>query len=320
MTMVNKSHEAHFSYQVGGATLAMLMAYREFGVTSRNFMLGEHGKVLEKIRARSGPFKGCSENELAFAEGRIYVELVERICQLVEDLSILCYALRNDLSDFPRNILRKKKQSVKQLLEELTRQDRWFTLLRYPDPKTLQLPTEDKYFLSKHYERNIHVLQNFAKVLERFRKLHWRFFIRHKHANPLIYGITNIVVGGEPAVGIPAYDDPDHPEKVKGIIMKYSMYKEQRKIANRLIEVIKDLLERTILFIEIDGRPIIEWRKAYYKMDAIDWQRLQNLIQEYNKGITRNPLEVTLKLDVPSKVIREFTNFYHTLDLSALDT
>jgi len=125
-------------------------------------------------------------------EGRIYVELVERICQLIEDFSTLCYAMWNDLSDFPRNILTKDKPSVKQLLKELTHQDRWFILLRYPDSNTLQVPATDKDFLNKHYERNIRVLQNFVLILERFRKLHWRFYTRHKHANPLVYGIRNI--------------------------------------------------------------------------------------------------------------------------------
>lgn len=318
MTMGNESHKVHFSYQVGEATLAMLMAYREFGVISRSFMLEEHGKVLEKIRARSGSFKSCSENELALAEGRIYVELVERICQLIEDFSTLCYALWNDLSDFPRNILRKKKPSVKQLLEELTHQERWFTLLRYPDPKTLQVSAEDKDFLYKHYERNIRVLQNFASILERFRKLHWRFYTKHKHANPLVYGIGNINIGGEQAIGIPTYDNPNHPESVKGIVMKYSMYKEQRRIANTLIRTLKDLLDRTVLFIELDGQPIIE-HISYYKMDAVAVQSLKRLIEEYGKAIKRTPIAVTLKIDVPSSVIREFTEFYANIDLGAFD-
>jgi len=297
----------------------MLNAYKEFGVLSRTFMLEEHSKILEEIRSRGEPFRNCSENELVLAEGRIYVELVERICQLIEDFSTLCYALWNDLSHFPVNVLRKETSAVPNRLKELTGPVWWFTLLRYPDLDTLQLSIEDKEFPRQHYERNIHVLQNLAKVLERFRKLHWRFYTKHKHANPLIYGIKKVEVEGEPAIVIPAIDDEKHPERVRGIVMNYSMYKEQRKIANTVINLMKGLLDRAVLFIELDGKPIIE-HVSYYKMNDEVAQRVQRLIGEYNKNIRRNPLEVTLKIDIPHEVLRQFVEFYDNLVLGSFDT
>ena len=307
--------KGHFASQVGEATLSMLMAYREFGVLSRTFMLEEHGKMLEEIRSCSGDFSECSEKELAFAEGRVYVELVERVCQLIEDFSTLCYALWNDLSDFSMNILRRDRPSTKKLLEELTGSERWFILLRYPDLDTLQFSAEDKEFLGQHYKRNIHVLQNVAKVLEESRKLHWRFYTKHKHANPLVYGVRKIEVGGEPTIIIPAFDEPKQPEIVKGIMMNHSWYKKQRRIANTIINLMEDLLDRVFFFIEINGKPIIEHDVAYYKMDKAASQRVQHLIEEYNKNVIRTPITVTLETDVPDEFLRRFVQFYDNLDL-----
>jgi len=319
VTMEMERRKVHFASQVGEATLGMLMAYREFGVLSRTFMLEEHGKMLEDIRSRSGTFSKCSENELAFAEGRVYVELVERVCQLIEDFSTLCYALWNDLSNFPVNILTRDKPSPKKLLEELAGPARWFILLRYPDLDTLQFSAEDKEFLHQHYERNIRVLHNFARVLERFRKLHWRFYTKHKHANPLVYGIRKIEFGGEPTIIIPAFDNAKQPEILNGIVMNYTMYKKQRNIANTIINLMKGLLDRVFLFIEIDGKPIIE-HVSYYTMNKEAAQRVQHLIEEYNKNVRRTPIEVTLKGEVPGEVLRRFAQFYDNLDLGAFDT
>jgi len=48
-------------------------------------------------------------------------------------------------------------------------------------------------------------------------------------------------------------------------------------------------------------------------------QRLKRLIEEYGKAIKRTPIAVTLKIDVPDSVIREFTEFYANIDLGAFD-
>jgi len=316
--MESQNHKDHFAHQAGKLTLTMLHAHREFGVVSRAFMLNEHGKTLEDVRSRTGPFENYSEKELAFVEGRIYVELVERVCQLIEDFSSLCFALWNRLSDFPLNILNRDKPTPKKLLKELTDQARWFTILRYPNLDTLEMSTEDKEFLRQHYERNIRVLRNLAKILEEFRKIHWEFYTKHKHANPLVYGITKIDIGGEPTLVIPAFYDVEHPETTKGILMNYSMYKMQREIANTIIGLLGDLLDRAISFIERDGKPIIE-SVSYYKVSTTDAHRIQRLVGDYNKNIRRTPIEVKLDINIPGPVLRRFVEFYDNLDLGAFD-
>ena len=317
MTMEIENHKGHLAYRVNEATLVMLNAYREFGVVSRGFMLKEHGEILEQIRSRSGPFGNSPEKDLVFAEARIYVELIERTCQLLEDFSSLCYALLNDLSAFPQNIL--KKASVSERLQSLTDKACWYTLLRYPGLDTLQFSSEDKDFLRQHYEKNIQVLLNFVKVLIEFRKLHWRFYTKHKHANPLIYGIEKIELREEPTICIPAIDNAKHPEIVNGIIMNYSMYKKQLGIVRTITDVMEDLLDRAVLLIAQNGIPIIE-EVRYYKMSATDEQRLRVLVERYNRNLSRNPVIVKLKLGVPSVVLRRFVEFYDNLDLGAFDT
>ncbi len=318
ITMEIERRKQHFAHQVGEPALSMLMAYREFGVISRAFMLEEHGKMLEQIRSRSGPFTNSSENELIFAESRIYVELVERLCQLIEDFSTLCDALSKDLSAFPQNIL-SQELSVSKRLERLTDRTSWYTLLHYPDLDTLQFSTEDKEFLRQHYERNISVLLNLTKVLQGFHNLHWRFYTKHKHANPLIYGLTKIEVRGEPTIAIPAIHGKEHPAAAKGLVMNYSMYSQQRKIANTVIGLMKDLLDKAVLYIEQNGKPIIE-TIAYYRMTTAAAQRLQSLIGDYNRDIKCNPIKVTVKAQIPDKVIQKFVEFYDKLDLGAFDT
>ncbi|MCK4787552.1 MAG: hypothetical protein KAV87_27590 [Desulfobacteraceae bacterium] len=180
---------------------------------------------------------------------------------------------------------------------------------------------EDKEFLERHYERNIDVLKKFAGVLERFKSLHWRFYTKHKHANPLVYGLKKIEVDGVPIMIIPAIDYKGQAEEVKGVVMNHSMYNHQRRIANTLIRLMKDLLDRAILFIEVDGKPILE-QVGYYNMSTDDTQKLQTLIGEYNKKmtVTRYPIEVTLSLDVPKEIIRRFGQFYENLDLGVSDS
>ncbi|MFC2049796.1 hypothetical protein ACFLTN_01295 [Chloroflexota bacterium] len=315
--MAKANQGRHFAYQVGEPALCMLMAYREYGIISRAFMLEEHGKIIDKIRSRSEPFTNTPEKELLFWESRIYVEMVERVCQLIEDFATLCYALSKDLSALPQNIL-SQKVLVSNQLNDLTNCAPWYTILRYPDLDTLGFSKEDKAFLQEHYKRNIRILCNFVKVLEGFRKLHWRFYIKHKHANPLIYGLTKVESAGEPTIAIPAVDNAKQPEKVKAILINYSMYKKQRKIANTIIMLMRDLLERTIMFIELNGKPIIE-SVSYYKMSTMAAQKIQSLIEEYNVNIRRNPIQLTLKTEIPGKIVRQFTEFYDTLDIGAFN-
>lgn len=316
--MVKANQERHFAYQVGEPALCMLMAYREYGIISRAFMLEEHGKLVDKIHSRSEPFTNTPEKELTFLESRIYVEMVERVCQLIEDFATLCYALSKDLSVFPENIL-SQEVSIANKLNNLTNQAIWYTILRYPELDTLGFSKEDKTFLYKHYKRNIKVLCNLAKVLEKFRKLYWRFYIKHKHANPLIYGLTKVECMGEPTIAIPAMDSKKHHEKVKGVLINYSMYKKQRKIVNTLIRLMKDLLQRTIMFIERNGKPSIEVI-SYYKMSTTAAQKVQSLIEEYNVNIRHNPIKFTLRTEIPGKIVRQFAEFYDTLDIGAFNS
>jgi len=120
---------------------------------------------------------------------------------------------------------------------------------------------------------------------------------------------------------IPAFDYKGQAEEVRGVVMNRSMYNHQRRIANTLIRLMKDLLDRAILFIELDAKPILEG-VGYYKMSEDDINKLQTLIGEYNKKMimTRHPIEVTMRLDVPKEIIRRFGQFYDNLDLGVSDS
>ena len=52
---------------------------------------------------------------------------------------------------------------------------------------------------------------------------------------------------------------------------------------------------------------------------AMDFQRPQVLVDEYNRGLRHIPVEATLRVEALSKVVQEFLQFHDNLDLGAFD-
>lgn len=311
-------YESHFASSVGKQTITMLMSYHEFGVLSRTFMLKEHAKMLEKIRMRKGKYQKYTESNLLFLESCVYQELIECLCHLIEDFSTLCYALWDDLANLPKRIITPPK--LKNILDKLIDDSHWFTLLRYPDPASLNFTVDDKAFLKRHYNRNIDVHRNFVKLLRKFIDidLYWLFYNKRKHGNTLIYGLEKVEIHGESTILIPVAYNSKYPDKLKGIPFSYSMYKKNQKLFDTLAILVRDLLMRAILFIERNGVYVIE-HVSYYQMKAEDKARLTALIQEYDKNVKHSKITVNVKMELDTKYLDPFYNFYDNFDIGAFN-
>lgn len=314
--MTEVDYESHFASSVGKQTITMLMSYQNFGVLSRTFMLKEHSKMLEKIRVREDEYKEYTDGNLLFLESCVYQELIECLCHLIEDFSTLCYALWDDLATLPKRIV--SKPNPKNILDELINDSHWFTLLRYPDPNSLNFTADDKAFLKRHYDRNIDVQRNFVKLLNKFIDLYWLFYNRRKHGNTLIYGLEKREISGELTILLPVVYNSKQPDKVKGIPFSYSMYKKNQRLFDSLVILVQDLLMRTILFIERNGVYILEYA-SYYQMEDDDKTRLTALIQEYDKSVKRGKIKVNFMLKFNTKYLDPFYNFYDNFDIGTFN-
>ena len=314
--MSEVDYESHFASSVGTQTIVMLMAYQEFGVLSRTFMLKEHAKMLEKIRTRKGKYKEYTDSNLLFLESCVYQELIECLCRLIEDFSTLCYALWDDLANLPKRII--EPPNSKKILDELIDDSHWFTLLRYPDPNSLNFAVDDKAFLKRHYDRNVDVHRNFVKLLRKFIDLYRLFYNKRKHGNTLIYGLEKGEISGESTILIPVLYNSKQPDKLKGIPFSYSMYKKNQRLFDTLGTLAQDLLMRAILFIERNGVHIIE-HASYYQMKDEDKTRLRALIEEYDKNVKHTKITINYKVELKTKYLEPFYDFYGHFDIGAFN-
>ncbi len=309
-------YESHFASSVGKQTIVMLMAYHESGVLSRTFMLKEHAKMLEKIRTRKGKYKEYTDSTLLLLESWFYQELIECLCRLIEDFSILCYALWDDLANFPKKVI--SQPNPKNILDELIDDSHWFTLLRYPDPDSLNFAVDDKAFLKRHYDRNVDIHRNFVKLLKKFIALYWLFYNKRKHGNTLIYGLEKVEISGESTILFPVAYNKKQPDKLKGIPLSYSMYKKNQKLFDTLVILVQDLLMRAILFIERNGVYLIE-HVSYYQMKAENKARLSALVDEYDKNVKRSKIKINFKVELETKYLKPFYDFYDDFDIGAFN-
>ena len=306
--------EDHLARRVSPQTLTMLMSYRRHNIATRTFMLREHANMMEDVRSQSGRFQEYAPEDVHYVEALVYIELIERLCLLIEDFAKLCHGLRGNLVDFPRRVA--SEGDPRRLLRGLAGPAPWYHLLRYPSPENLELPLEDRLFLSRHYERNIGVIQRLVEVLRRFLDLHWLFYVKRKHANPLIFGFRKEELQGEATHLIPYVYNTKAPDTLKVVPLRHSMYRKQQTLFNATYTLLDDLLARAVTFVERNGVGILESR-AYYQMSEMEKQRMQDLVNEYDVGVQRVNLEVNMHLTLPTEGLSKFIQFYEDFDLGA---
>lgn len=311
--MAEVNYEDHYVSKIGKQTMIMLISYQNSGIFSRAFMLKEHAAHLEKIRLKQDGYEKYNDNQLLLFETCIYQELVENLCHLIEDFSILCYALWDDLADFTARMI--SQPNPKNILRELGSQH-WITILRYPDLASLNLEEQDKVFMQQHYDKNISVVQRFVSLLKKYIDLYWTFFNKRKHGNTLLYGIEKVKIKGEQTLLLPIAYNRKKPEKYKLVPFNYSMYKQNQILFNNLATLIQDILNRTILFIQRNGVCLLDYA-SYYKMTEENKEKVNKLIEEHNISVRQAKINVRMRFNIENKVLTPFYEFYEDFDIGA---
>ena len=287
-------------------TLVMLKQYHQWGLDARTFMLRQHSKVLDDIKAGRGHYANYSEDHRRFVQVCIYVELLNRVCLLLEDFSDLCYALSGDLKEFPRRVF-SQPNPVK-ILRGLDH-EAWHLLLRYSDVESLGLSEDEENLIYEIRTRNITHIQKLVDLFADFLDYHWLFYTKHKHGNTLIYGLDVGDLGGEPTLFIPALYNQKKPDYTTGVLVNESTYIKWQNLHDAVLTLSKDLVERTLLFIERNGVPIVE-HVAYCPIDEKEKTRLNQIVEKCDKQVERIETTVKMNWSVPQLAVGKHNKLY----------
>ena len=291
-------------------TLLMLKNYQQRGFDARTFMLREHSKMLAGVKAGQGQYADYTPSQRHFVESCIYVELLNRLCLLLEDFADLCYALSGDLREFPKKIFSQKNPRT--ILREFSH-EQWFSILRYAEITSLDISEEDKTFLRNIRGRNVEHLQMLVDLFVDFLDYHWLFYTKHKHGNPLIYGIEPVEINGEPTLFIPATYNQKNPRSVTGVFVSNSTYLKWQRLLDVIVTLSKEFVDRTLLFIERNGVPIVE-HIVYAKITELEIERLRKISEKCNENIERIQISIELRTNVHPKEIERHNDLYAKFD------
>jgi hypothetical protein len=277
-------------------------------------MLRQHASMLDSLRAGADQFASYTQQEKDFTEVLVYAELLERICLSIEDLAKLLHALQLDLPSFLESILTNK--NPQNILTGLD-QAKWHTILRYAAIDDLPISAGDKLFLGDIRRKNIERLDTVIELSLDFLQLHWPFFLRHKHGNTILYGLGSAQINGERSFMLPAVFNRNHPDKMKGILVSESIYKRWQVYLNSLIQFSQRLVDRTIVFIETDGKPFAEY-EVYYPLQGSERQQMEQILGTCNANVRRTNVNVNIEATLEPQLLRKFSDFYAKFDHSLI--
>lgn len=315
MTNSNPPQAGHVIFRDGlQSTLAFLKSYHQLGSFARTFMLREHAAMLDQLHAGTGQFADHSAEQKDFVEVLIYTELLERLCLTIEDIAKLLHALQFDLKLFLESILTNK--NPQNILKELDA-TKWQTILKYAPIDDLPISPDDRLFLTEVRKRSIAQLDKVNALILRFLDLHWPFFVRHKHGNTILYGLSSTQINGERSFLLPAVFNSNHPERMKGILVNPSIFTKWQVFFNGLVQLGQRLVDRTIVFIETDARPFAE-HDTFVPLKPEENRRMEQILRVCNANIRRANVTVNLEATMQTDLLQKFLDFYATFDESLI--
>lgn len=296
-------------------TIAMLSSYKKWGLLSRTFMLRENSLNLMDLYNGTGKYSEYNEEIRVFLISRIYLELFERLCQSIEDLTGIIFSLQNDLSKFQEKII--SPPNPQNVLKKLTK-EKWNELLRYCDIESLPLESADRDLILTVRERNITVLQKYTQLIDNFINLYWVIYNKLKHGNTLMYGFSQSEVNGERAIFIPAFYNSKEPEKVKELMVTQSIYKKWQNLFDTTITLTEDLISTNLEYLERLGKPFLI-KTTYCSIDKSEYEHLLNLQKVYEKGTEKFNINVLIEAEIKEESINRHIDFYNKFDLGAFN-
>jgi len=314
LSTTDMSTQHFISHKGLQATFTLLKSYQELGVLARTYMLREHAAMLEKLRSGADQFANYSQLQKDYIEVLVYVELLDRLCLTIEDLAKLLHALQLDLQAFLQSILTNK--SPQNILKQIDTGE-WHTILRYAPMDKIAISDDDKLFLSDIRQRNIEKLSTVVELCLHFLKLHWPFFLKHKHGNTILYGLQPTDIKGERSYMVPAVFNQKQPDKMTGILVNYTIYQKWQVLLNGLVQMIQWLVERTIVFIETEGEAFVEYQ-TYFPLKPGEEARIEGILKVCDAGRKRINVTVKVVATMELDALRKFTDFYRKFDNSLI--
>lgn len=300
--------------KVSVTSLVFLFHYKEFGLPSRTFMLKEHEAILQKLINCEGHFATYTEDTRVFLESRFYMELLERICLLIEDFCAISEGLCDDMRNLPQTLVNHK--SPKNFLEKLDN-SRWLKILKYSSLDLLPLSVEEKAYVNEIRNKNLEVLNNFISLINKFLELYWVPYTKYKHGNSLIYGFYHNNIEGEKFLVIPVSFNHKNVSESKAIIANHKIYLLWQQIFNTLYIITEDIIQRNIDYAETGGHPTAE-QIIYFQTSAEDRNSLTQIINKCNSNLKRTNIVANVEVKIPLEVIQKNLELIKLANLGSL--
>lgn len=299
--MNRKEVENYYKKEVSELTIILLKNYLNTGIGSRKFYLNELDQILTKVQNKQDNYKNYSEGTRLLIESRIYIEFLVRICELIEDYTGICSALWGNLKGFPEAIVSQK--SPKPIMKQFN-DEKLNTLLRYAPLNEIDLPVEEKNLIQYIREKNITFIKKNNKRLNYFLKLYWKFFQKYKHSNTLIYPFKQEIINGERIVIIPAIYNHKNPSRATPVIVNKRIYEFYKIILDGLIIICKDIIGRTIMYIETGGNLLIEY-SWFDKLKKEEKDLIIKIIKEHRLNVPSFNINPTVKITMEPKILKK---------------
>lgn len=290
-------------------SIIVLRSYLRHGINARAFMIAEHSNQLSEIKTGTGRYEDYPPETLLALEQRHYVEVLERLCQMIEDFAIVSRALLLDLSQFPGNITRTvNPQDFIPMSDENIN-----TILRYRSIDDFTLSEGQKEFVLKVREQNLRVIQEFQEACRAFLERHWRFYQKHKHGNTLLYGMPVVETHNGRSVLIPAIENQREPERVQLLMVTDSIFKCWSGLFNSTVRLLRDILERNVRYLERGEVGFLEFSNLF-PMSKEDSSELKEICAENDSiGSLVDP-QTELNLEISEREQRRYDEQYQRIE------
>jgi len=299
--MSRKEVENYYKKEVSELTIILLKNYLSTGIESRKFYLNELDQTLTKLQNKQDIYKNYSEGTRLLIESRIYIEFLVRICELIEDYTGICSALWGNLKDFPKAILSQKSPEtiMKQFSDEKIN-----TLLRYAPFNEIHLAVEEENLIKYIREKNITHIKKNNERLNYFLKLYWTFFVKYKHRNTLLYPFEQKIINGERTVIIPAIYNSKNPSIATPAIVNKRIYEFYKIILDSLLIINKDIIKRTIMYIETGGNLLIEY-SWFDKLKKDEEELAIKIIKEHRLNVPSFNINPNVQITIEPKILKK---------------
>lgn len=255
---------------------SLLSQYKRYGVMTRQFMLKEQYELLLSCKATESA-------DLNFVKSAIYRDLLQRLHELINDFTMLSFALWFELETMPYHAVIGRVPSM--VLERFT-EEKWTILFRYSPIEELSLGKEDQDFLQAIRQKNLDQMSQLIKVLQKFWKVYHGLQNKLIHSHSLVFGFRHLEHGQTPGILLPMTNNLNKPHLVTGYKIDDSTYFLWQRFYTCLSAVLDEIIDRAMKVIERQSNYLVESR-VFYQISDSERKRLDEIIANCDKKIPK---------------------------------